>query len=69
MKTRTKRPPRNSGAGIERETARRTFCGRPLMEGMTLAELRERRDLAIADGDAGLAFSLACAIDKARGLY
>lgn len=36
---------------------------------ITLADLRFRRDLAKHDGDFKLAFALAVAIDKRKGLY
>lgn len=62
------KPPRNSGTGIQRTMTRR-LKGRPLFPGVSLEDLRYRRELAIADGDMTLAFTLACEIDRKRGLY
>jgi hypothetical protein len=64
MKKRRSKPYRPSD-----EIAKRTFCGGPFLAGMTLEDMRERRDLAVHDGDMRLAFALAIEIDRKRGFY
>jgi hypothetical protein len=50
--------------GVPRKKHKKTW-----FSGMTLDDLRFRRDLAKREGDLGLAFKCAVAIDRLKGLY